>query len=289
MGTALGEIPVGHEVGRKIIEEVVGGALRGGEKARVLSVAIGHGKAIDGPGLAARPGGVGARALGGEFAEDRAVGVVINDVKRAAIGADVILHGFYGVAYSHVVPAGVAAILRGEKEELEIHHVVDDDGDVAIVVGPGFDDAGGGTIEGGHGLRGGLDHAQVGRIASDAIGVAVAAENFETDVVVGSVGVLAEHAASLGGSAGHPGIVESVLEHVPEGAREKTAGPLAGSCEIPMIGVGGIGLGGKLRGAGVGEGAGELALREGQDLVSTAYGLGVNRKDGRAPDEHDQE
>jgi len=55
-----------------------------------------------------------------------------------------------------------------------------------------------------------------------------------------------------------------------------------------VIGVGGIGLRGELRGAGAGEGVGELALREGQNLVATAWGLGVNRTDRGATNEHDQ-
>jgi hypothetical protein len=166
--------------------------MHGIEKARVARVAVGHGEAVEPPGLTAGPCGFVAGALHGKFAEDGAIGVVVNGVVSAAIGAHVILHCFQGVADGHIAPGGIAAILRREQQQLEIHHVVNDDGDVAVVIGPGFDDARAGPIKSGHGLRGGLDHVHVGGIAGDAVGVSVAAEHFEADIVVSCVGVLAQ-------------------------------------------------------------------------------------------------
>src|SRR6202023_1465091 len=111
----LGNIPIGNEVGGKIGEEIVGQVLRGGEKARVFGVTIGHRKAINGPSLPARPSTVVTRALPGESTDDISVVVVVDDVKGAAVRADVIVHRFYGMVDGPFVPVGIAAILRREK------------------------------------------------------------------------------------------------------------------------------------------------------------------------------
>ena len=53
-------------------------------------------------------------------------------MKGAAIGTNMISHRRERVLMSDLFPPGIATQLFGEEEELETHHVVDDDGILPI-------------------------------------------------------------------------------------------------------------------------------------------------------------
>src|SRR5438270_13108818 len=130
-------------------DEVAGEVLGGGEERRargarylriVLSVAIDHGEAVQPPGLTTGPCRTVRETLRSELADHGASGgIVVDHVEGAAVRADVILHSFQGVANGVIAQGGTAAILSSKQQQLQVHHVVDDDGDVAVVGGPRLD------------------------------------------------------------------------------------------------------------------------------------------------------
>jgi len=145
------------------------------------------------------------------------------------------------VANGHVVPVRVTSVLCGKKQQLQIHHVVDDDGNFAVIPGPRIYDASAGSIQCRQTLGGRLDDTHVGWVSRDTVRVAVTGKDPEADVVVTSVRGLALQICSLGFSPGHPGIVQRLLVDVPLPPGEETASPITRANPFPFVGIVGIG------------------------------------------------
>ena len=124
------EIPVRNTVlGHILVENrEVGNLLREIEIGAVAGLAVHHGVAVYRPRLTARPGSANARALSAALLHDpTGLPVVVEHMKRSALGVEMIFHRHVGVGTGDVGKAAVAGIFCRVHQKLKVHHVVGDD------------------------------------------------------------------------------------------------------------------------------------------------------------------
>ena len=90
---------------------------------------------VQGPRLASRPGRIVGIPLDGLLAEDRSVIVVINEMPDSSILPEMVLQRREGMFFRDFP-------VSGSIQQLQVHHVVDDDRNVPRAPVPAADDAG---------------------------------------------------------------------------------------------------------------------------------------------------
>ncbi len=164
-GARRGVVPPRHAVGRCVRHREAGGPAGRVEQPLVVRLAVGRGEAVHRPGVPAGPG----RLVGGALhrpAPGRQAGLLVepHDVERAAVGADLPPRAGERVLHREVAPPGRSPEVGRLEQQLEVHQVVDVDGDLAGRAVPAAD----------RGRRGHVAGGQRGGCATDDRGVLAA-------------------------------------------------------------------------------------------------------------------
>jgi hypothetical protein len=140
----------------------------------------------------------------------------------------VVLERLVGVAHGDVVEGRITAVSRRPEEQLEVHHVVDDDqvgpGGVGTLA-PRAERADAGVEAAGERLGGGEQDRDERAVARGAQGVAEAREDLEADVVVTRVELLPLHGPRARERAALQVVVSRAVEQRPQATGEEAAGP----------------------------------------------------------------
>ena len=200
-----------------------------------------HGIAVQGPGLAAGPGGIIRKALDRLFAPDGAVRSVIYKVPGGIVVPEMVFQGGFSVADAHLLLFGGAVA----EQQFEVHHVVDDDRVIPFSEIPA-PDAANLRIEPLRQLGGALPE-DVGRFAAagQAPGMAETAGQLEAQVMVGMPADQGGEPVGMEGGPLEDLLVSGILPDIPQRAREETAAP-----PVQVGGAEGIGLEAAREGAG---------------------------------------
>ena len=115
-------------------------------------------------------------------------GIVVDDVKAAPVGMEVVRQGGVGVGGRDFTETRMGADAGGPQEKFEVHCVVDDDGEIpAVAFVPGRDGADFGSETGAEGVGTGEENVPVGGVTAEAEVVAEASGAREAEVVRAAV------------------------------------------------------------------------------------------------------
>ena len=127
----VAHIPIGYHVGRQIglREPEAGNVTCLLQISLVVGITIAHGESIESPSLATAPDTLVEKSLMREAFDDASIfRIIVDDVVRGIVVAEMVLHRGVGMVHSDVVELLVARDTRSLEEQFEVHHVVDDDG-----------------------------------------------------------------------------------------------------------------------------------------------------------------
>ena len=145
--------------------------------------------------------------------------IIVHYMPGAVIRAVMVLHGLVGMGNRDIPICGVSGNLGCTEKEFEVHHVVDDDGALAIEFfarSPALDDAGSRFETGAEGLGGVHDDIVILFGALEAKSVAVASINHKPYVVMlREILDIAKDFSVFLGMLG-PILVTCIFIHVPE-------------------------------------------------------------------------
>ena len=187
----------------------------------------GRGEAVHRPGLPARPRRVVRHALVGAAPPERTrPGLVVRHVERAAVGAHEVVARPERVLERNPGEAGVAAVLPGPEQQLDIHHRVDDDREAPVRVPvAAINRADFRPVSRRDRGRAGEEHVAEGGIAGEPVRVPVARKELEPRVVRHGVRLLAFEAPRERLRTIAPRRVAGELVLVPEAPGEEALRP----------------------------------------------------------------
>ena len=196
---------------------------------RLEGLAIHHRVAIKPPGLAACPRARIRIALSGlPGVWNPALRVIRDHVEGAEIVAEMVANSRVRVSLGHPDIAADARLAAQEAQHLEIHHIVDDDRVLPLLVRlPGFDYAKPVIIAGQQALRTLADYVKIATLSRQAVALAEAAIKHKPEIVGIGQFLGGFNPVRKKGCIASQFLVRAVAVKLPQHAGEKARAPPA--------------------------------------------------------------